>query len=106
MNHREDLTLLAESIKLPPTTSPSTEPGETVNKVMPIDLASVFTFLGDAPATPPRELIKKFLPACGVAVTGGQSGAGKTFVEIHKAVCLATSLPFFGPLQTQKEDGS
>jgi hypothetical protein len=31
-----------------------------------------------------------------VAVTGGQSGAGKTFVEIHKAVCLATTKPFFG----------
>jgi hypothetical protein len=61
-----------------------------------IDLAATFTFLGDAPAEPPRELIKKLLPASGVATTGGQSTAGKTFIEIHKAICLATTLPFFG----------
>jgi hypothetical protein len=60
-----------------------------------IDLTAVFGFLGDEPAAPPRELIKKLLPAYGVAVTGGQPSAGKTFMEIHKAVCLATSLPFF-----------
>jgi hypothetical protein len=55
-----------------------------------------FTFLGDAPAAAPRELIKKLLPAEGVAITGGQPSAGKTFIEMHKAVCLATGLPFFG----------
>jgi hypothetical protein len=60
------------------------------------DLSGAFTFLGDAPATPPRELIKKLLPAYGVAVTGGQPSAGKTFIEMHKAVCLAKALPFFG----------
>ena len=60
-----------------------------------IDLPATFTFLGDAPAAAPRELIKKLLPAYGVAVTGGQPSAGKTFIEIHKAVCLAKSLPFF-----------
>jgi hypothetical protein len=41
-------------------------------------------------------LIKKLLPAYGVAVTGGQPSAGKTFIEMHKAVCLARALPFFG----------
>jgi hypothetical protein len=61
-----------------------------------IDLFSAFTFLGDAHAAAPRELIKKLLPAYGVAVTDGQPSAGKTFIEIHKAVCLAKSLPFFG----------
>jgi AAA domain len=61
-----------------------------------IDLPATFTFLGDAPAAAPRELIKKLLPAYGVAVTGGQPSAGKTFIEMHKAVCLAKSLPFFG----------
>ena len=60
------------------------------------DLTAVFTFLGDKPATPPRELIKKLLPAEGVAVTGGQSTAGKTFIEIHKTLCLAKPMPFFG----------
>jgi hypothetical protein len=65
-------------------------------EVLPADITAAFTFLGDAPATPPRELIKDLIPAFGVCVTGGQSSAGKTFVEIHKAVCLANGLPFFG----------
>src|SRR6266487_4189861 len=59
-------------------------------------LVSAFTFLGDAAAAPPRQLIKNLLPADGVIVTGGQSSAGKTFLEIHKAICLANVLPFFG----------
>jgi AAA domain len=61
-----------------------------------IDLPATFSFLGDTPAVAPRELIKKLLPAYGVAVTGGQPSAGKTFIEIHKAVCLAKPLAFFG----------
>jgi hypothetical protein len=61
-----------------------------------IDLDGAFTFAGDIPASPPRELIKKLLPADGVVITGGQSSAGKTFIDIHRAVCLATALPFFG----------
>ncbi len=60
------------------------------------DIAATFTFIGDAPATPPRELIKGLLPAYGVAVTGGQSTAGKTFIQIHKAICLAKGPPYFG----------
>ena len=59
-------------------------------------LTDAFTFLGDAPAAPPRELIKKLLPANGVAVLGGQSSAGKTFLGIYEAVCLATTHTFFG----------
>jgi AAA domain len=62
----------------------------------PVEIASAFTFLGDVPAKAPRELIKKLLPAEGVAITGGQPSAGKTFIEIHKAVCLAKTQPFFG----------
>ncbi len=63
----------------------------------PVDIAATFSFLGDAPSTPPRELIKKLLPAEGVAVTGGQSSAGKTFQEIYKAICLAAgNIPYFG----------
>ena len=61
-----------------------------------IDLAAIFNFLGDAPAAPPRELIKNHLPASGVVITGGQSGAGKTFISIHKTICLATAMPYFG----------
>lgn len=61
-----------------------------------IDIKVTFTFLGEAPPSPPKELIKGHLPAYGVAVTGGQSSAGKTFVKIHKAICLATGAPYFG----------
>ena len=61
-----------------------------------IDLAAVFSFVGDKPASPPQELIKGLTPAFGVAVTGGQSTAGKTFLQIHKAICLASGEPFFG----------
>jgi hypothetical protein len=61
-----------------------------------IDLANSFTFLGDVPHAPPRELINGLIPAEGVAVTGGQSTAGKTFVEIYKSICLATAAPYFG----------
>jgi hypothetical protein len=68
--------------------------GQSTNK--PTDLAAMFTFVGDAPAAPPRELIKGLLPAEGVAVTGGQPSAGKTFVEIHKAICLGAPMPSFG----------
>ena len=54
-------------------------------------------FLGDAPAaSAPVELIGNHLPAAGVVITGGQSGAGKTFISIYKAVCLAKALPYFG----------
>jgi hypothetical protein len=61
-----------------------------------IDLAKIFTFLGDEPHAPPRELINGLIPAEGVAVTGGQSTAGKTFIEIYKSICLATATPYFG----------
>jgi len=61
-----------------------------------IDLAKTFTFIGDAPHAPPRELIDGLIPAEGVAVTGGQSTAGKTFVGIYKSICLATATPYFG----------
>jgi hypothetical protein len=55
-----------------------------------------FTFDGDVPAEPPRYLVKHLLPAEGVAMLGGQSGAGKTFTAVDLAVCLATDEPFFG----------
>jgi hypothetical protein len=47
-----------------------------------VDLTATFTFLGDIPAAPPRELIKVLIPAEGVVVTGGQASAGKTFVQV------------------------
>ncbi len=61
----------------------------------PTELSAVFSFLGDTPPSPPKELITGLLPANGVAVTGGQSSAGKTFITIYKAICLATTIPYF-----------
>ena len=61
-----------------------------------VGLGDALAFLGDAPVAAPKELIKKLLPAYGVAVTGGQSTAGKTFIQIHKSICLATARPYFG----------
>ena len=55
-----------------------------------------FAFDGDAAPEPPRSLVKGLLPAEGVAILGGQSGAGKTFTGVDLAVSLATGEPFFG----------
>ncbi|GJE57300.1 AAA family ATPase [Methylobacterium thuringiense] len=55
-----------------------------------------FTFDGDTPPDPPRYLVKHLVPAEGVAMLGGQSGAGKTFTLIDLAVCGARGAPFFG----------
>lgn len=55
-----------------------------------------FTFDGDALPDPPRYLIKNLLPAEGVAILGGQSGAGKTFTGVDLSVSLGTGEPFFG----------
>jgi RecA-family ATPase len=53
-----------------------------------------FVFDGEASADPLKMLIKKLLPASGIAFIGGQSGAGKTFVAIALAVALAGGTEF------------
>jgi hypothetical protein len=57
--------------------------------------SSNFVFDGDATIDPPKMLVKKLLPASGVAFIGGQSGAGKTFVAIALGVALAAGTQFF-----------
>jgi AAA domain len=47
---------------------------------------------GDAPVKPAPALIKDVLPRTGVAMFGGQSGAGKTFHAIHLGGCLIPEL--------------
>lgn len=79
-----------------PDTAESAEAKSNGQEAPEDDLLAAFTFIGDAPAAPPQELIKGLLPAYGVAVTGGQSTAGKTFIQIHKSICLATTQPYFG----------
>ena len=76
-------------------TTPLWSPSQK-NDQEPVDLGAAFAFLGDAPAAAPQELIRKLLPAFGVAVTGGQSSAGKTFIVIHRTICLGTANPYFG----------
>jgi hypothetical protein len=54
-----------------------------------------FVFDGDVIASPPKMLLKKLLPASGVAFIGGQSGAGKTFIAVALGVALASGTAFF-----------
>jgi AAA domain/Primase C terminal 1 (PriCT-1)/RepB DNA-primase from phage plasmid len=54
-----------------------------------------FVFDGDAPIDPPRMLVKKLLPASGVAFIGGQSSAGKTTVAVALGAALAGGTEFF-----------
>ncbi|MCJ2139418.1 AAA family ATPase [Methylobacterium sp. E-066] len=55
-----------------------------------------FVFDGDTPLEPPRYIVKPLLPAKGVGILGGQSGAAKTFSAIELANCLAEGRDFFG----------
>ncbi len=41
-------------------------------------------------------LIKRIVPLDGICFIGGQSGAGKTFVEVNMATCLASGTAFLG----------
>ena len=53
-------------------------------------------FLCDHQPAAPRMLIKGIAPHRGILFIGGQSGAGKTFIETHLANSLASRSPFFG----------
>jgi RecA-family ATPase len=44
----------------------------------------------------PRWLVKKMLMECGVALLSAQWSAGKTFVALHLAECVARGKPFAG----------
>ena len=54
-----------------------------------------FVFDGDVGIEPPRMLVKRLLPATGIAFIGGQSSAGKTFIAIALGVSLASGTDFF-----------
>jgi hypothetical protein len=57
-----------------------------------------FTFFDPRrPIEPPDYLVEGIIPKdCDVVFIGGQSGAGKTFLAVYLAVCLATGKEFFG----------
>jgi hypothetical protein len=55
-----------------------------------------FVFDGQASSDPPRMLVKGLVPADGICFLGGQSGTGKTFIEVALATCLASGIEFFG----------
>lgn len=60
------------------------------------EIYSRFVFHGDRPITAPNDLVLDLMPKSGIAFIAGQSQAGKTFVVIELACCLATGKPFFG----------
>jgi AAA domain/Primase C terminal 1 (PriCT-1)/RepB DNA-primase from phage plasmid len=56
---------------------------------------SQFVFDGEVSVDPPKMLVKRILPATGVAFIGGQSSAGKTFMATALGVSLASGQDFF-----------
>jgi hypothetical protein len=46
--------------------------------------------------TPPAWLVKGLFPNRGLGLLVGESQAGKSFLAVHAAVCVARGLPFFG----------
>jgi hypothetical protein len=64
-------------------------------ETLAVPAVSEFIFDGDAALEPPRMLVRKLLPASGIAFIGGQSSAGKTFVAVALGVALASGTDFF-----------
>jgi len=58
--------------------------------------AADFVFDDDDEIIPPTALIDRTLEPEGILFVGGQSGAGKTFLEIYLSICLSSGEPFFG----------
>jgi hypothetical protein len=57
---------------------------------------SRFIFDGAAETARPQMLVRDTVPKDGICFIAGQSGAGKTFIAIELAICLAEELSFFG----------
>jgi hypothetical protein len=55
-----------------------------------------FTIDDDGPIEPLPELVEDTIPRDGICYIGGQSGAAKTILAIHLAICLAIKGLFFG----------
>jgi AAA domain len=55
-----------------------------------------WNFLSEHKIIAPKMLIKGIAPYRGILFIGGQSGAGKTFIECHLANSLGSEQPFFG----------
>jgi RecA-family ATPase len=64
---------------------------------LPLDLAE----LAERDPEPPR-FIMPGLPAEGGTLVSGHGGAGKSFIELHRAVAIATGRPFFGLATEQR----
>lgn len=99
----EELWSLIQAAPLAEAPMPAAEPSEPTGTdadhpraTSPDTLLLGVSFDGDALPDAPRYLVKHLLPAEGVVIVGGQSGAAKTFLVIDLAVSLATGQPFFG----------
>jgi hypothetical protein len=68
------------------------------------DTVSSLSSDGDEPILPC--LIERLAPRQGVGLLGGASGAGKTFVLLSLAYCVATGRPFFGRAVNRNESGA
>lgn len=68
----------------------------------PPRLGRPWFYHGDTPNLDEAWLFHQLLPATGVALIVGPTGAGKTFLETHLARCLATGKPFFGVTPDEK----
>jgi hypothetical protein len=68
---------------------------KVVASVSDAAIGSEFIFDGDASIDSPPMLIKKLLPASGIAFIGGQSSAGKTYMAVALGVALASGKEFF-----------
>lgn len=73
-----------------------TQRGEDVKYALVRANLDGVSFVGRVPIVAPNYLIEGTLPKGGVVFLGGQSGAGRTFIECQIATCLATGEDFFG----------
>jgi AAA domain len=103
-NLPENIASLAERVPVwgPQSVEIESDTGTLIVTVRAEIVDAAFTFLGDMQASAPKELIKRLLPADGVTLLGGQSTAGKTFIEICMAMCLASGAEFFGHRITER----
>jgi AAA domain len=82
--------------QFPSPPEPAPEPGEEFDDATLERLTDGFIWDDDSQIDPPDYLVKGLIPRRDVAFIGGQSGAGKTYIALLLATCLASGKPFFG----------
>jgi len=67
-----------------------------VSMGLPSGLLRTVDYQPEQRHTPPTWLVKGLLPSRGLGLLIGESQAGKSFLAIHAAVCVARGISFFG----------